>query len=152
MKKIMFFLLIALIGQGSIKAQIAKAPASVAKVPTPNIKPYFPKLTWKGYIERKGVIMYLDYYELNIPDSLTYLYGSKEEDDSLFQIQIVNYLKVKENSEQVIKWIMAYGEKFPALKNHLTIDDILATLKDSLGACYSDEFISEIESLKSDQE
>ena len=146
MKKIMLFLVMALIGQGSIKAQTVKA-----KVPTPNIKPYFP-LTWKSYIEKKGVIMYLDYYELSIPDSLSYLDGSKEEDDSLFQAQVINYLKVKENSEQAIKWIMAYGEKFPALKNHLTIDDILAALKDSLGACYSDEFVNEIEGLQSDRE
>jgi len=137
MKKYLFFITALL----SVSSFIPAAKAQNA-VPEPDVKKFFPSLTWKDYIEKKGVVLYMNYYDLAIPAELECLDGGEEESDSVFEKQVLDYLLVPKNCEQAVKWVQAYGQKYPALKNYLTEDQILLAIKEGLSDIFPPEFLA----------
>ena len=135
----------------SLSAQNSQSDSkksAAAKTPEPDVSHYFPGLNWKNYISAKAVVLYLDYYDLNVPDSLEFLVESDEEGDSLFTTQLISYLEIPDNCELIVAWIDSYYKKFPGLKNSITRDDIIIAIKGEFGNFLTPEILANLDKQK----
>jgi hypothetical protein len=112
--------------------------ASLAQTAPATIQKYFPDLSWKNYLEKKGAVLCLNYYELTVPDSLIFLEDSEEELDSVFVQELFDYFTSEKNRNRALSWIMEYAQNIPSLKSYLLTEEIGVIIKDYLSPYFSE--------------
>jgi|GEM_PF-3306384 len=114
----------------------------------PDITRYFPNYTWKDYITKKIVAIYSDENDLEISEEMKNLLNNKEEDDTLFQSQILKYFEIAENRNNVIDWTISYARKISIVHQTMKKDDIIDLIKDEFEDFLTPEITKELEKLK----
>ena len=94
--------------------------------PEPNIAKFFPGLSWKEYVQKKAIVMYLDYNDKSklIPADCKFLLNSAEEKDSIFAQEAINYFNDVQNLNKATAWVNSYIRKYPFVKQQVASDNI----------------------------
>jgi hypothetical protein len=73
------------------------------------IAKYYPNDTKKEYFPKKIVVNFMNEHDIPFSEEMLALLNGKEEDNSLFKMQVIEYMGIAKNRVNVVQWTMDYG-------------------------------------------
>jgi len=111
----------------------------------PDITRYYANLNWRDYITQKAFAMYADENDYVLSEEMDNLLEGPEEDDSLFQIQILQYFQITQNCRDVINWVLDYVKQKQIVFDY---NQAVELVKDEFEYCLTPEVLNILEKEK----